>query len=50
MIAKERKGIGIDMDDETRARYEAMLKVALAEARYGLAEGGIPIGAAIFTR
>jgi creatinine deaminase len=26
----------------------AMLKVALAEARKGLAEGGIPIGAAIF--
>jgi creatinine deaminase len=26
----------------------AMLKVALAEARRGLAEGGIPIGAAIF--
>ncbi|MDR3737570.1 MAG: nucleoside deaminase [Terracidiphilus sp.] len=38
------------MDDETRARYEAMLTVALTEARYGLAEGGIPIGAAIFTR
>ena len=28
--------------------YSAMLKVALAEARKGLAEGGIPIGAAIF--
>jgi cytosine deaminase len=28
--------------------YEAMLAVALAEARLGLAEGGIPIGAAIF--
>jgi creatinine deaminase len=28
--------------------YAAMLKVALAEARKGLAEGGIPIGAAIF--
>jgi creatinine deaminase len=27
---------------------EAMLAVALAEARAGLAEGGIPIGAAIF--
>lgn len=26
----------------------AMLKVAIAEARKGLAEGGIPIGAAIF--
>ncbi|HEY6768187.1 MAG TPA: nucleoside deaminase [Candidatus Sulfotelmatobacter sp.] len=28
--------------------YAAMLAVALAEARKGLAEGGIPIGAAIF--
>jgi len=28
--------------------YAAMLQVALAEARKGLAEGGIPIGAAIF--
>ncbi len=28
--------------------YEAMLKVAIEEARRGLAEGGIPIGAALF--
>lgn len=28
--------------------YESMLAVALAEARLGLKEGGIPIGAAIF--
>ncbi|HUL35631.1 MAG TPA: nucleoside deaminase [Candidatus Eisenbacteria bacterium] len=28
--------------------YKAMLNVALQEARKGLAEGGIPIGAAIF--
>jgi creatinine deaminase len=28
--------------------YASMLSVALAEARKGLAEGGIPIGAAIF--
>src|SRR5277367_993710 len=28
--------------------YPAMLAVALAEARAGLAEGGIPIGAAVF--
>src|SRR5437870_7024663 len=27
-----------------------MLQTALAEARAGLAEGGIPIGAALFTR
>jgi creatinine deaminase len=30
--------------------YNAMLQVALAEARQGLAEGGIPIGAALFDR
>jgi len=28
--------------------YEAMLEIAKAEARTGLTEGGIPIGAAIF--
>ena len=28
--------------------YEQMLQVALAEARQGLKEGGIPVGAAIF--
>jgi len=33
-----------------RAEYERMLAVALEEARFGLAEGGIPIGAALFTR
>ena len=32
-----------------RAKYEAMLQVALEEARQGYAEGGIPIGAALFT-
>ncbi len=30
--------------------YRAMLEIALAEARQGLAEGGIPIGAALFDR
>jgi creatinine deaminase len=30
--------------------YPAMLEVALAEARKGLAEGGLPIGAAIFDK
>jgi cytosine/creatinine deaminase len=30
--------------------YRAMLEVALAEARRGFAEGGIPIGAALFHR
>ena len=29
--------------------YQRMLTVALEEARLGLAEGGIPIGAALFT-
>jgi len=32
----------------TALDYQAMLAVALAEARLGLQEGGIPIGAAIF--
>jgi cytosine deaminase len=30
--------------------YHAMLAVAIAEARQGLAEGGIPIGAALFDK
>jgi cytosine/creatinine deaminase len=30
--------------------YNAMLKMAVEEARQGRAEGGIPIGAALFTR
>jgi cytosine deaminase len=30
--------------------YRAMLHIALEEARQGLAEGGIPIGAALFDR
>ena len=30
------------------SEYSAMLSVAITEARKGLAEGGIPIGAAIF--
>jgi len=30
--------------------YQAMLRVAVDEARRGLAEGGIPIGAALFDR
>ena len=41
------------MDTDTpknREKYEAMLQTALAEARAGLSEGGIPIGAALFTR
>jgi len=34
----------------TDAAYTEMLNVALAEARLGLSEGGIPIGAALFDR
>ena len=34
----------------SRITATRMLDVALAEARTGLAEGGIPIGAALFTR
>lgn len=30
--------------------YQAMLQIALEEARQGLQEGGIPIGAALFDR
>jgi creatinine deaminase len=30
--------------------YPAMLQVALEEARIGLAEGGVPVGAALFHR
>lgn len=37
------------MDDE-KNRYDSMLAVAIGEARFSRAEGGIPIGAAIFTR
>ena len=33
---------------KTQSDYSAMLMVALAQAQTGLAEGGIPIGAAIF--
>jgi len=31
-------------------RYRLMLDVALEEARLGFAEGGVPVGAALFTR
>ncbi|HTB97614.1 MAG TPA: nucleoside deaminase [Terracidiphilus sp.] len=40
----ERNGEGPE-----RQRYEKMLAVALQEAKYGRVEGGIPIGAALFT-
>ena len=35
---------------EEKPDYSAMLDVAIDEARRGLAEGGIPIGAALFER
>jgi len=35
---------------KNREKYESMLQTALAEARAGIAEGGIPIGAALFTK
>jgi cytosine/creatinine deaminase len=34
----------------SREKYLAMLETAIEEARQGLAEGGIPIGAALFDR
>lgn len=36
------------MTTKPEPNYEAMLSVALSEAQKGLAEGGIPVGAAIF--
>jgi cytosine/creatinine deaminase len=36
--------------EKNHEKYAVMLKVALGEARSGLAEGGIPIGAALFDR
>ncbi|HEY6267204.1 MAG TPA: nucleoside deaminase [Candidatus Acidoferrum sp.] len=36
--------------EKIRETYPAMLKTAVEEARLGLAEGGIPIGAALFDR
>ena len=35
---------------KNREKYATMLQTALSEARAGLGEGGIPIGAALFTR
>jgi len=34
--------------DRAADRYFAMLRVAIEEARQGLAEGGVPVGAALF--
>jgi cytosine/creatinine deaminase len=43
--AETRDGSGGSME-----MYQRMLAVALDEARLGLAEGGIPVGAALFTQ
>ena len=38
----------IEMKSSKSAQYEQMLTIAIQEARKGLDEGGIPIGAALF--
>jgi cytosine deaminase len=38
------------VQESNQKLYEQMLAVAIEEARQGLAEGGIPIGAALFTQ
>src|SRR4051794_12898025 len=38
----------MEANENAREDYLGMLKIAIAEARQGLAEGGIPIGAALF--
>jgi len=56
LIAPNLKRLGLPLNSPSPSKgqinvkpdYEAMLAVALAEARQGLHEGGIPIGAAIF--
>jgi len=40
----------LQVQNSETALYSSMLAVALEEARQGLAEGGIPIGAALFTQ
>jgi creatinine deaminase len=37
------------MERELEEKYSALLRIAIQEARLGLAEGGIPIGAALFS-
>lgn len=38
----------MSLSEKDRNRYAGLLQVALEEVRIGLAEGGIPIGAALF--
>ena len=40
----------VAMTETHRVSFQEMLEVALEEARTGLAEGGVPIGAALFHR
>ena len=40
----------VDWSPMTHPDYEAMLQVALEEARTGFSEGGVPVGAALFTQ
>src|SRR6266566_3448239 len=47
--SQDRKEMGAD-SDKNREKYLTMLKTAVEEARLGLGEGGIPIGAALFER
>jgi len=47
---ERRKAEEVTTDTTNNLPYETLLQTALAEARAGLAEGGIPIGAALFTR
>jgi creatinine deaminase len=46
---QERENMAADAE-KNREKYLAMLKTAVEEARVGLSEGGIPIGAALFER
>jgi len=45
-----RRADEVTKDTTNNLQYETLLQAALGEARAGLAEGGIPIGAALFTR
>jgi creatinine deaminase len=40
----------LETENMETERYQQMLEVAIDEARLGLAEGGIPIGAALFSQ
>ncbi len=50
MTNLEELKLAIPLTDADKLHYANMLAVALDEARLGLAEGGIPIGAALFTK